>query len=348
MGTTLRNHLDAQATGPDGAALARLVESLAEAAVALHGVIAEGGGGADGARASAPGEASNGGGDIQKMLDLEADRLFVAAARRAGIAFYGSEEQDEAVAMDPAGAFALAIDPLDGSSNIETNVSIGTIFSVLPVDAEHRAAPGTVFQQPGRRQRAAGFFVYGPQLLLVLTLGQGTHSFGWSPARREWSLAQTLAIPEAAKEYSVNASNARHWDEPVRLYVDGCLAGRDGPRGRDFNMRWVASMVADAYRIFVRGGIYLYPGDRRKGYAAGRIRLVYEASPVAFCAEQAGGAASDGLTPILDIVPTGLHQRTPVAFGSREEVLEFGRTLADPASLAEASTLLGDRPVGGF
>ena len=134
----------------------------------------------------------------------------------------------------------------------------------------------------------------------------------------------------------------------MRRYVDECLAGTEGPRGRDFNMRWVASMVADAYRIFVRGGIYLYPGDARKGYAQGRIRLCYEANPVALCAEQAGGAASDGLNPILDLVPEGLHQRTPVVFGSRKEVLQVARTLADPASLSEASPLFGDRPVGGF
>ena len=348
MVTTLRNHLDAHGSAPGDAALARLVERLGDAAVALHELISEGAGGAEGARASATDGGSNGGGDIQKMLDLEADRLFVAAAREAGVAFYGSEEQDEAVAMDASGTLALAIDPLDGSSNIETNVSIGTIFSVLPVEAEHRAAPDTVFRQPGRRQRAAGVFVYGPQLLLVLTLGHGTHCFGWSPRRREWSLTQTIQIPEQAKEYSVNASNLRHWDEPVRLYVDNCLQGREGPRGRDFNMRWVASMVADAYRIFVRGGIYLYPGDRRPGYADGRIRLVYEANPVAFCAEQAGGAATDGLTSILDIEPAGLHQRTPVVFGSREEVLEYGRTLADPASRVEVSPLFGQRPVGGF
>ncbi|WP_019995926.1 class 1 fructose-bisphosphatase [Aureimonas ureilytica] len=332
---------------PTGRDVAALLGHLAEAAAKLQGLISAGAG-LGGARATSADGAANGGGDVQKVLDLEADRLFVAAAKASPVAFYGSEEQDAAVAMNPEGTLALAIDPLDGSSNIETNVSIGTIFSVLPVEAEHRADPESVFRQPGRRQLAAGFFVYGPQLLLVVTVGEGTHVFGWSPETRRFSFAQTLRIPEDAKEYSINASNARHWDAPVRLYVDQCLAGKDGPRGRDFNMRWVASMVADAYRIFVRGGVYLYPGDSRKGYAAGRIRLLYEASPVGFCAEQAGGAATDGLHPILDIVPEGLHQRTPVVFGSRNEVLEIGRILADPDSLAAESPLLLHRPTGGI
>jgi fructose-1,6-bisphosphatase I len=348
MTATLQDHLGPLASaGGSRADIARLVEALSGAAASLQRLISTGGT-AGGAAASAPDGEANGGGDIQKLLDLEADRLFLAAARSAGVAFYGSEEQDEAVAIAPAGTLALAIDPLDGSSNIETNVSIGTIFSVLPVEASHRADPATVFRQPGRRQLAAGFFVYGPQLLLVMTTGEGTHVFGWSPETGIFTKTMTVSIPAQAKEFSINASNQRHWEAPMRRYVDECLAGADGPRGRDFNMRWVASMVADAYRIFVRGGIYLYPGDARKGYAQGRIRLCYEANPVAFCAEQAGGAASDGLNPILDLVPEGLHQRTPVVFGSREEVLQVARTLADPASLSEASPLFGDRPVGGF
>ncbi|WP_062112709.1 class 1 fructose-bisphosphatase [Aureimonas sp. AU40] len=335
------------AKSPIGRDVVSLLSQLAEAATRLQILISSGGALGGGQATSADG-AANGGGDVQKVLDLEADRLFVAAARNAPVAFYGSEEQDEAVAMNAEGTLALAIDPLDGSSNIETNVSIGTIFSVLPVEAEHRADPASVFRQPGRRQLAAGFFVYGPQLLLVVTVGEGTHVFGWSSQTQRFTYAQTLRIPEDAKEYSINASNVRHWDAPVRLYVDRCLAGKDGPRGRDFNMRWVASMVADAYRIFVRGGVYLYPGDSRKGYAQGRIRLLYEASPVAFCAEQAGGAATDGIHPILDIVPEGLHQRTPVVFGSRNEVLEIGRTFADPDSLAAESPLLLHRPTGGI
>nr|WP_156417872.1 class 1 fructose-bisphosphatase [Aureimonas sp. AU4] len=343
---TLSDYLKTQAgTDPVRRDVARLVESLAEAAIELHHAIASGAADREGSGGAA---VTNGGGDVQKVLDREADRLFSEAARRAPVAFYGSEEQDDAVALDADAGLALAIDPLDGSSNIETNVSIGTIFSVLPVRAEHRADSATVFRQPGRDQLAAGYFVYGPRLLLVLTVGEGTHAFGWDPASNTFVHAARMTIPERAKEFSINASNRRHWDEPVLSYVAACEEGAQGPRGRDFNMRWVASMVADAYRIFLRGGIYIYPGDRRPGYAEGRIRLVYEANPVGFCAEQAGGAASDGLQPILDIVPTHLHQRTPVVFGSREEVVEFGRAVADPASRAETSSLYGHRPVGGF
>lgn len=346
--STLTQYLEAHAAaGSRQRDVAALIERLAEAAGSLQRLISTGATGDAGA-ATGPAGDPNGGGDIQKVLDREADRLFLDAARAAPVAFYGSEEQDEAVVLNEGASLAMAIDPLDGSSNIETNVSIGTIFSILPVTDAHRADPSSVFRQPGRAQLAAGFFVYGPRLMLVVTLGEGTHAFGWSPETGAFTRMGPLNIPAVAKEYSINASNARHWDEPVRLYIERCQEGAEGPRGRDFNMRWVASMVADAYRIFVRGGIYIYTGDRRKGYDRGRIRLVYEANPVGFCAEQAGGAASDGLQPILDIVPEGLHQRTPVVFGSREEVVEFARVMADPSSLTETSSLFGQRPIGGI
>ncbi|MFD2236746.1 class 1 fructose-bisphosphatase [Aureimonas populi] len=330
MQKTLDDNLAALAGSPL-ADTAACVGSLAAAAIELHRLI-QNGGAEGGAEATGIG---NSGGDLQKALDVAADRLFVEAARRSPVSFYGSEEQDEAVPMAPAGTLALAIDPLDGSSNIETNVSIGTIFSILPAGGEHAGAD-TVFRQPGRRQLAAGFFVYGPQLLLVLSFGQGTATYAFRPATGRFEvLIEAMAIPETAKEFAVNASNQRHWEAPMRRYIDDCLAGKDGPRGRDFNMRWVASAVADAYRIFLRGGVYLYPGDTRKGYSSGRIRLTYEANPIAFLAENAGGAASDGLNPILDIVPEGLHQRTPVVFGSRDEVLEVARYAADPDNLGE-------------
>lgn len=310
---------------------AACVGELAKAAIELHRMI-QNGGAEGGEEATGTG---NAGGDFQKALDVAADKLFVEAARRSPVAFYGSEEQDDAVAMREGASLAIAIDPLDGSSNIETNVSIGTIFSLLP--AEGRSADD-VFRQAGREQLAAGFFVYGPQLLLILSFGAGTKTYAFRPATGAFDvMIEAMAIPETAKEFSINASNRRHWDEPTRRYIDACLAGKDGPRGRDYNMRWVASAVADAYRIFLRGGVYLYPGDTRKGYDKGRIRLTYEASPIAFLAENAGGAASDGLTPILDIVPEHLHQRTPVVFGSREEVVEYGRQVADPENIGEPS-----------
>jgi len=320
--------------------VAETVRQLAVAAVKLRNTIINGGG--DNLGSSR--EATNAGGDVQKELDVVADRLFMDAAKASAIAFYGSEEQDEPVTLDPAGTLALAIDPLDGSSNIDTNVSVGTIFSILPATDEHRADPASVFQQPGSRQLGAGFFIYGPQLLLVLSLGNGTSVFIFSPGSSGFvELKGAVEIPDRTSEFAINASNYRHWDPQIRNYIDDCLAGAEGPREREFNMRWIASMVADGYRILVRGGIFLYPGDARKGYAKGRLRLVYEANPVAFCVENAGGQATDGINRILDIVPEGLHARTPLVFGSRREVERVGRYIADPAALSERSPLFGKR-----
>lgn len=317
MASSLDAYLDDMAGGePTGRAVAETVRHLAKAAIGLRDTIVEGGSGLGGARG-----AVNAGGDAQKELDVVADRLFLDAAKASPVAFYGSEEQDEAVLLNDSGRLALAIDPLDGSSNIDTCVSVGTIFSILPVEASHRADPAGVFQQPGTRQLAAGFFIYGPQLLLVLTLGKGTQTFAYLPSAGGFVLhGAALKIAPDAKEFAINASNHRHWGAAMRVYIDDCLAGAEGSRGRDFNMRWVGSMVADAYRIFLRGGIFLYPGDARKGYAKGRLRLLYEANPIAFCAEQAGGLATDGMRRILEIVPSGLHQRTPLVFGSKIEV----------------------------
>jgi fructose-1,6-bisphosphatase I len=316
--TTLEGFLRQGAAGrPEGDAVARTILGFADAAATVQATIARGGSGDD---LSAAQNHQNAGGDMQKELDVVADRAFLAAARAAPIAFYGSEEQDEPVALGD-GPLALAIDPLDGSSNIETNVSIGTIFSILPATDAHRADPPSVFRQPGSNQLAAGFFIYGPQLLLVVTLGAGTRVFIRAPESEGFvAFGPAPAIPAEAKEYAVNASNRRHWSPGMRAYVDDLDAGRDGPRGKDFGMRYVGSMVADAYRIFRRGGVFLYPGDNRKGYERGRLRQLYETNPMAFCIEQAGGAASDGVRRMLDIVPDGLHARTPFAFGSKAEI----------------------------
>ena len=337
MSERLSKHLSSfAARSPLHRDAASAVDKLADAAAALRTRIADD----EAAGAEASGTAPNGGGDIQKGLDAEADRLFSEAARRAPIAWFGSEEEDEAAPLDPAGTLALAIDPLDGSSNIGTDVSVGTIFSILPVRDGHDKAD-TVFRQPGSRQLAAGFFIYGPQLLLVLSVGEGTHVFLAKPGSAEFLHQGSLSVPPQAPEFAINMSNRRHWDEGVRTYVDDCMAGTEGPRGRDFNMRWIASMVADAYRIFTRGGVYLYPGDNRKGYADGRIRLLYEANPVAFCAVNAGGAASDGARPLLDVVPDHLHQRIPVVIGSREEVEAVNRYFGGNPSAAPRA---GDAP----
>jgi fructose-1,6-bisphosphatase I len=342
MASSLDAHLGSEAgTDPIRLKVADTIRHLASASVKVRNTIIQG---SSSDNLGASRDVGNGGGDIQKELDVLADRVFLDAAKASDIAFYGSEEQDDAVVLKSDGALAIAIDPLDGSSNIETNVSIGTIFSILPVSEEHRSEPESVFRQPGSKQLAAGFFIYGPQLLLVLSLGNGTHVFTFSPGFGGYvEFRPSIAIADRANEFAINASNYRHWDEAMRLYIDDCLAGAEGPRERDFNMRWIASMVADCYRILVRGGIFLYPGDGRKSYAKGRLRLLYEANPIAFCVENAGGAATDGVTRILDIVPETLHQRTPLVFGSSREVARVTRYLTDPSAIGDRSPLFGKR-----
>ena len=256
--------------------------------------------------------AVNADGDTQKKLDVIADDIVLDVLAGTGVASYLSEEREEAIPVNDGGTMIVACDPLDGSSNIGVNVSVGTIFSLLP------ASGGEL--QPGRSQLAAGFFVYGPQTTLLLTVGSGTASFRMEDDGGFRLLEERVGIPQAAHEFAINASNSRHWPAPITRYVDGCLAGADGPRGKDFNMRWVASLVAEAWRIISRGGIFLYPSDARKGYESGRLRLVYEAAPVAMLVEQAGGVATDGAGAILDIVPQTLHQRVPLVFGAGEEV----------------------------
>jgi fructose-1,6-bisphosphatase I len=283
-------------------------------------------------------------GDVQKDLDIYADETFLEAMRRAPLTCFASEELHVPVALDPRARVALAIDPLDGSSNIGSNVSIGTIFSLLPTTGAPDLDPAASFLQAGYRQLAAGFFIYGPQLALVLTLGSGTHGFIFSPRMGAFVQAQeNLVVPPRTQEFAVNASNYRHWDEAVRLYMDDCLKGAEGPREKDFNMRWIASLVAEAYRILMRGGVFLYPGDARAGYGDGRLRLVYEANPIAMLVEQAGGAATDTVNRILDIEPTSLHQRVPLVFGAAREVDRIGRYHTAPSLIAERSPLFGNR-----
>ena len=254
----------------------------------------------------------NADGDTQKKLDVIADEIVLEALHGTGAAAYLSEERDEVVPIDPDGGLVIACDPLDGSSNIGVNVSVGTIFSVLS------AGGGQL--QPGRAQLAAGFFVYGPQTTLLLSTGAGTASFRMDDEGSFVIITKDVRIPTEASEFAINASNRRHWPAPIIRYVDGCLAGADGPRGHDYNMRWVASLVAETWRITSRGGVFLYPADARKGYGSGRLRLVYEAAPVAMLVEQAGGRATDGMRDILDITPDDLHQRVPLVFGAADEV----------------------------
>ena len=259
---------------------------------------------------------ANADGDDQKKLDVLADEMIASAlANCAGVAAYLSEERDSAMGLGNGGDVIVASDPLDGSSNIDTNVSIGTIFSILPATGGHL--------QSGRNQLASGIFVYGPQTTLLVTFGDGVFAFQLAEDREFYDMGWQVQIPPETSEFAINASNSRHWRAPVSRYIADCLAGVDGPRQRNFNMRWVGSLVADGWRIFRRGGIFLYPADARKGYDTGRLRLVYEANPMAMLVSQAGGRASDGQQDILAITPTSLHQRVPLVFGSANEVDEF-------------------------
>lgn len=257
--------------------------------------------------------------DDQKEIDVVTNDRIVAALKAAPVASVASEEMEAPLLLDDNAPLLVAIDPLDGSSNIDANASIGTIFTVLP--ALGRNGEEAAFLQPGVNQLAGGFFVYGPQTTLVLSVGAGTQIFTLDRAARTFLLTHPkVEIPERTNEYAINGSNSRQWDEPVRTYIEDCKRGRDGPRGRDYNMRWTGSPVVDFYRILSRGGIYLYPGDRRREFRNGRLRLIYEANPIAWIVEQAGGIASTGRKRVLEVMPESLHQRIPLIAGSRREV----------------------------
>ena len=268
---------------------------------------------------------SNVQGEVVKKLDVIANEVLVEANEWGGhLAAMASEEMDSIHVVPnryPQGEFLLLFDPLDGSSNIDVNVSIGTIFSVLRKVGHGRGVSEDDFLQPGKHQAAAGYCVYGPQTTLVLTVGDGVAMFTLDRETGSWVLTEDqVRIPEDTREFAINMSNLRHWAEPVRRYIDECLAGQEGPRGKDFNMRWVASMVADVHRILTRGGIFLYPWDKREPGKPGKLRLLYEANPMSMLVEQAGGMATNGQQRILDIVPTRLHERASVILGSRHEV----------------------------
>ena len=258
----------------------------------------------------------------QKKLDvITNDMLRKALAACAPVFGLASEELDtvEPTGRTGEGGYLVLFDPLDGSSNIDINAPVGTIFSVLP--APSGEIDEAAFLQPGRNQVAAGYALYGAQSMLVLTTGRGVAAFTLDSDGQWLRTGEDLAIPADTKEFAINMSNQRHWAEPVRRYIDGCLQGRDGRRGKDFNMRWVAAMVADVHRILMRGGVFLYPWDAREPNRAGKLRLMYEGNPMALLVEQAGGkATTDGRQPILDVQPSELHQRIAVALGSANEI----------------------------
>ena len=265
-------------------------------------------------------------GEVQKKLDIIANEVLIEANEWGGhLAAMASEEMDGIYTVPnryPQGEYLLLFDPLDGSSNIDVNVSIGTIFSVLKKpEATGHSVSEEDFLQPGNRQVAAGYCIYGPQTTLVLTVGDGVAMFTLDREQGSFVLVQEhIQIPADTREFAINMSNMRHWDAPVRRYIDECLAGKEGARGKDFNMRWIASMVADVHRILTRGGVFLYPWDKREPNKPGKLRLMYEANPMGWLVEQAGGAATNGKQRILDIQPGQLHERVSVILGSKNEV----------------------------
>jgi len=264
-------------------------------------------------------------GEVQKKLDIISNEVLIEANEWGGhLAAMASEEMDSIHLVPnryPQGEYLLLFDPLDGSSNIDVNVSIGTIFSVLKKVGHARGISEEDFLQPGKQQVAAGYCVYGPQTTLVLTVGDGVAMFTLDREQGSFVLTQdNVQVPADTKEFAINMSNMRHWAPPVRRYIDECLAGKEGPRGKDYNMRWIASMVADVHRILTRGGVFMYPWDKREPKKAGKLRLLYEANPMSWLMEQAGGASTNGKQRILDLQPSQLHERVSVILGSKNEV----------------------------
>lgn len=319
---TLTQHLiEQQRAGRINADLRLLIEVVARAVKAISVSISKG------ALAGVLGNAGsdNVQGEAQKKLDVLANDILLQANEWGGhLAAMASEEVEEVhqIPFDyPKGGYLLLFDPLDGSSNIDVNISVGTIFSVLknpPAEGEPTEA---AFLQPGTEQVAAGYGLYGPSTMFVLTIGNGVH--GFTLDREMGSFIYThpfMTVPHETSEYAINASNYRHWEPEMKRYIDELVQGKDGPRGRDFNMRWVAAMVADVHRILTRGGVFMYPIDAKCRDKGGRLRLMYEANPMAMLIEQAGGAASTGRQRIMEVQPTQLHQRIPVVLGSSSEV----------------------------
>ena len=291
-------------------------------------------------------------GEVQKKMDVISNEYFTQMTEWGGhLAGMASEEMDEPYQIPETlqrGKYMLVFDPLDGSSNIDVNVTVGSIFSVLraPQDVidSGRDVVAADFYQPGTQQLAAGYALYGPTTMLVLTVGNGVAGFTLDPNLGQFMLTHPdIQIPVDTHEFAINASNARFWEAPVKRYVDECLAGKPGPRAKDFNMRWIASMVAEAHRILMRGGVFLYPRDTKDTSKPGRLRLLYEANPVGMIIEQAGGRASTGEVPMLGVQPTSLHQRIGLVFGSKNEVERIERYHAEPVTRELDNPLFAER-----
>lgn len=312
---TLEQHLE-EANTPE--VLTRLMLQIASICAEISGQIRQG------ALAGIHGDAGTGNvqGEKQKKLDVIANELFVQGLSKSKVVCgLASEEMDHAVDVPGGARLLAAFDPLDGSSNIDVNVSIGSIFSVLPAPGDARSIRDEDFLLPGSKQLASGYAIYGPSTELVITIGQGVHGFILEPKRGIWHQTKgPMRIPQETQEFAINASNARHWYPPIQSYINELLAGRSGPRGKDFNMRWIASMVADVHRILCRGGVFLYPADQREPEKPGKLRLLYEANPMALLMREAEGKSTNGREDILTIQPSTLHQRVAVVTGAREEV----------------------------
>lgn len=305
----LSDYLSASHHFEEAELLNRLILALAESAIHIADLASQNGLGAYALGALAGAE--NQDGDSQKQLDIIADEHIADALQSAGASHYFSEERDEALFFDEKAALAVAADPLDGSSNIDTNLTIGTIFSIFKSADIQKGLP-----PKGRAQKAAGLFIYGPQTILLVSFGDEVKAFALNHDKKFEAMAWDVSIPQGASEFAINASNAHRWQAPIKAYIESLITASS-------NMRWLGSLVADAFRIFRRGGIFLYPADSRKTYEQGRLRLVYEANPIAFLVEAAGGDATNGKMAILDIDVEHIHQRVPLIFGSRDQIKEF-------------------------
>ncbi len=313
--------IEEQRAGHVSADLRLLIEVVARACKTISVAVGKG------ALGGVLGDAGTGNvqGEAQKKLDVIANDVLLEANAWGGhLAGLASEEMEHSQPIPdvyPRGNYLLLFDPLDGSSNIDVNVSVGTIFSVLRCPEGVTTPEDAHFLQAGTSQVAAGYCVYGPATTLILTVGHGVHQFTLDREQGSFMLTQRgMTVPEDTKEFAINMSNKRHWEAPMQQYVDDLLIGKEGPRGKDFNMRWIASMVADVHRILTRGGVFIYPWDKKDPAKPGKLRLMYEANPMSLLVEQAGGAATNGRMRILDIAPDQLHQRVPVFLGSKNEV----------------------------
>ena len=265
-------------------------------------------------------------GEVQKKLDvISNDLLKQALLANRSVAGIASEEEDDVVAGNAEGRYLVTFDPLDGSSNIDVNVTVGTIFSILALPEAGAEVTIDSFLQAGRKQIAAGYVLYGPSVILAITTGQGVAMYNLGADGVFYQTEDQIKVPTSTEEFAINMSNQRFWQAPMQNYINDLLLGEEGPIGKRFNMRWIASMVAEVHRILTRGGVFMYPYDSRDPSKAGKLRLMYEGNPMSFLIEQAGGASSDTQKPIMDIEPNHIHQRVPVILGSTDEVERVNR-----------------------